>query len=66
VGLGSDKPPSAEHPPDGGQRRDRGALLAQVVVDGRRPGVQPAVGELLAQDDDPVLDLGAGPVRDPM
>jgi len=61
VGLGDDKAPPGQHPPDRGHRRHLLAGLSppvpeEVVLDRVRPGVEALLAQGLAQCDDLVLD----------
>jgi hypothetical protein len=61
--LGGDEPPAVEDPPDrgpGGQPLTE-MTTPEVDLDRRGPGVDPEVGQLLAQTDDLVLELVGGP-----
>lgn len=55
MGLGGDKAPRPQHPPDGRDAGHSGVALGEVEVDGRRPGVEPGVDQLLSDGDDLVL-----------
>ena len=57
LGLGSDKAPAHEDPPDGRGRRRRMTVALEVPGDGLRPGVEPTLAQPFPQTDDLVFDL---------
>jgi len=63
VRLRGDQPAGLEHPPDRGHRRHLLMPLGQVVVNGRRPGVEPGAGQVLAQRGDLLLPAAGDPGR---
>jgi hypothetical protein len=64
--LGDDEATAVQHPPDGGGRGNLIADQAEMMPDGGGAGVETGLCQLFAQPDDPVLQFGAGLVRDPV
>jgi hypothetical protein len=58
--LRDDLPVSGQDPPHRGHRHDDLVVLVQVPADGVRAGVEALLGELLAQPQHALDDLGAG------
>lgn len=63
VRLGVDEPPAGQDAPDRRDRRDLCTALGEMPVDGASSGVEPLISQMLAQDDDFVLDLTRSSVR---